>query len=105
MLVNKENLHTVGEVVTFRLSVGDEIIGEIVQVEDNTITLKQPLVLAGGPQGVSLAPATLLGDSEDNITFMKTHIMCWMKTRAAAEKAYRESTTGIALATTVNQKQ
>lgn len=105
MLVNKEITPSIGDVVTFRASVGDEIIGEVVQIDNNSITLKQPLVLAGGPQGVSLAPATLLGDSESNITYMKAHIMCWMKTRAAAEKAYRESTTGIAIATSVEQKR
>lgn len=97
MLVNKAITPTVGEVVTFRVSVGDEIIGEVLQIDDTSITLKKPLMLTGGPQGVSLAPATLLGDGEGSITYIKTHIMCWMKTRDAAEKAYRESTSGIAL--------
>ncbi len=98
MLIKKSQQK--GDIVTFRISVGDEIIGEVMDTDDTSITIKKPLVLAAGPQGVSLAPATMLGDSDSNVTFMKSHIMCWMKTRDAAEKAYRESTSGIALATT-----
>jgi hypothetical protein len=101
MLIKKTEQN--GDIVTFRISVGDEIIGEVVHTDDTTVTIKQPLVLANGPQGVSLAPATLLGDSESDVIFMKSHIMCWMKTRDGAEKAYRESTSGIALATTTNR--
>ena len=88
-----------GRVNTFMLSTGAEIIGEVTDVTDTTVTVRKPLTLgANGQGGFGLAPATLLGDSEGTITYQRSHIVAWVATRDEAEKGYQQYATGIAIA-------
>ena len=89
-----------GEVAAFRLSTSDEIIGEVVDVDDTTVSIKKPCTLAMGQNGsIGLTPAALLGDPEAPIVYSKSHILAVMKPRQDAEKSYTQFASGIQLAT------
>lgn len=87
-------------VAAFRLASGDEIIGEVVETSEDTISVKKPCTLAVGADGnVGLTPAAMLANPEKPVTYFRNQIIAVMEPRADAEKAYTQFATGIQLAT------
>ena len=98
MLIDKDT-QKVGDVITFRITTGEEIIGEIVAETESELVIKKPLTIVNaGQHGVSFGPTTMLGDPEGNIRYKQSHIVAIMKTRDQAATAYKQHATGIALA-------
>lgn len=103
MLINKDTQPKTGDVITFRITTGEEIIGEIIDETSEVLLIKKPLTIVNaGPQGVSFGPAVMLGDPEGNVQYIKNHIVAIMKTREQAEAAYKQHATGIAIASAAN---
>ena len=89
-----------GDVAAFRLVTSDEIIGEVVEVEGDEISIKKPCTLAMGQDGnVGLTPAAMLADPEKPVIYFRTQIVAVMTPRPDAETAYKTFATGIQLAT------
>lgn len=86
-----------GKVICFRLITGDEILGRIVSLTRDEISIKKPCTVMPGPQGYGLGPATLLGDVEHPVTYQRSAIVAIMKPRADAEHAYTAFETGLTL--------
>ena len=90
----------VGEVAAIRLVTSDEIIGEVVELDDEHLHIKKPCTLAMGQDGnVGLTPAAMLADPEKPVTYYRNQIVAVMTPRPDAEKAYTTFATGIQLAT------
>lgn len=99
MLINKDKKAETGDVVTIMLTTGAEIIGEVTQLDDDTITLRKPLTLGANAQGgLGLAPAVMLGDPQGVVRYERRNILAWLTTQDQAEKGYRQYASGIAIA-------
>lgn len=99
MLINKNKNAEQGNVVTIMLTTGAEVIGEIIETTDDTITLKKPLTLGANPQGgFGLAPAVMLGDPQGAVRYERRNILAWLTNQDQAEKGYRQYASGITIA-------
>ena len=99
MLEDKERVFEIGKVVAIRISTSDEIIGEITDMDKESITIKKPCGLQMNQQTgeVILAPATMLGDPEKPIAYQRTAIVARMTPRKDAVESYKEYASDIAL--------
>lgn len=99
MLENKETVFEVGKVVAFRISTGDEIIGEITSMDKESVTIKKPCGLQIHQQTgqVALAPATMLGDPEKPVSYQRGSIVARMTPRPDAVTSYEEYASDIAI--------
>lgn len=99
MLEDKKAVFTVGKIVAFRITTGDEIIGEITALDKESITIRKPCGLQIQPQSgqVGLAPATVLGDPEADVAYQRNAILAVMKPRPDAEESYKDYASNIAL--------
>ncbi len=86
-----------GKVICFRLITGDEIVGKIVALTRDEVSIKKPCTVMPGPQGYGLGPATLLGDVEHPVVYQRSAIVAIMKPRADVEGAYTSFETGLTL--------
>lgn len=94
-----EKAFKVGEVVAFRIITGDEIIAEVLDCTDHTVSLKKPCTVGMGPDGkVGLTPAFILGHPDKPIVYQLGAIIATMTPRDDATASYQTFATGIALA-------
>lgn len=94
MLINKG--FTNGDVVSIKMSNGDEIIARFESETAEDVTIAKPLAITIGPQGLGMMPWMFLGD-RDLITLKKNHMFAIMPSKKDAADQYMQSTTGIAL--------
>lgn len=62
MLVDKKDTYQAGEVITFKLTNGDELIAGLVSVDDHSYTVSSPVRLALLSQHDSMTRPTLSAD-------------------------------------------
>lgn len=94
-----------GEVVAFRLVTGDEILGEVTDLESNRVSIKKPCTIALSPRGeVGLAPACILGDTDAPVQYIRRQIVAIMKPRLDAVKAYNDYASNIVRPSPEQQK-
>ena len=99
MLEDKERVFEVGKVVAFRITTGDEIIGEITNMDKESITIKKPcgLQVQQSTGQVALAPATMLGDPDKPVAYQRSAIIARMTPRDDAVESYKDWASDIAL--------
>ena len=96
MLINKG--YSSGDVVSFKLVNGDEVVAKIVEQTGNNFTITLPCTVVPGPQGgLGLVQSLFSGDINSDIVLQKEHIMLHSKTTLEIEKHYLKTTTGIQL--------
>jgi len=91
-------------VVLFKLSTGEEIVGQINEAEadaDQIVIVKpRTLMMVQGrsPQemGMTLVPF-LMGNQDGDIAVFRNHIVATSKPNADLEKGYLQNTTGLDL--------
>lgn len=87
-----------GDVVTVRLSTGEELIGTLVKDKfetDNEIVVSKPMVVGRGPDGnMGLIPFMMTSAAE-KFTLRSTHVMGFAKTEESIAKLYSEQTSSI----------
>lgn len=85
-----------GDIVSIKLSNGDEIIARLEKDDHKGITINKPLALTMSGGGLGMIPWIFLGD-KDTITLQREHIFVMVPSKKDAAKQYIEGTTGIAL--------
>jgi len=97
MLINtNKSTFTAGDVVSLKISNGDEIIARFESETDNSITIKKPLAIAAGPQGLGMMPWIFLSNSEV-FTLNKNHVYVISLAKKEAASQYMQGTTGITI--------
>lgn len=86
----------IGEVYTFKLSSGEELIAKVVAEGSNTIVLSNPLSVAPGPQGMGLVPSMFTAEQDKNIELNTNAVVMWAPSADSIRSKYIEATTGIA---------
>lgn len=95
MLVNRG--YAEGDIVTFKLVNGDEIVAKIVNksVEGDFIVNRPCIAIPTQDRGLGLMQAMFSGDINTNVTLKGQHIMMHSPTVDAIQSHYIKTTTGI----------
>ena len=95
MLINKGV--SAGEVITLKLTSGEEIVAKLVEDSPLHYKLKNPQVIGMGPKGPGLMPYLFTVSPDTEIKLQKSTVTVAEATDAQFAKQFLESTTGIAL--------
>ncbi len=95
MLINKGV--AAGEVITLKLTSGEELIGKLVEETDTHYKLSRIQVIGMGPKGPGLMPYLFTVNPDRDVKLVKTTVTVAEPTDEAFAKQFIESTTGIAL--------
>ena len=79
------------DVKLIRIVTGEEIIAEVVSEDENTITVKNGLVVLPNATGVGFAPwATVIDQENPEITLSKRHVVYIVPVQEDVAKRYNE---------------
>jgi hypothetical protein len=87
-----------GEVVTLKLTSGEEIVAKLVEDGPLHYKLKNPQVIGMGPKGPGLMPYLFTVSPDKEIRLQKSTVTVAEPTDKQFADQFIESTTGIALA-------
>jgi len=75
----------------FRIITGEEVVAEVVSETDDTVTVKNGLVVLPGAQNVGFAPwATVIDRDNPEIVVSRTHIVYVAELDSGVKKKYNE---------------
>jgi len=89
--------YKVGDVVSMKLTSGEEILATLEEEKGNSLVLKKPLMLIAQQQGLGLAPFMFTASPDSKITINTDKVICITKTIEEMAKQYISSTSGIAV--------
>ena len=86
---------TIGEVITIKLTSGEEILGTL--VEDNPAFLKvsKPRALTSADGGIGMVPFVFTVDAGKDIKIFRTTVVVAEPTEKEFASSYTKATTGI----------
>lgn len=93
----KEAIFEKGKIIAIRIITGDEIIGQIVSFDRESVVLNRPCALAVQKDGIGLAPATMLGDTSKPVTYQRSSIVATMTPNKQFLEIYKQHITEIQL--------
>ena len=86
-----------GDVVSLKLTSGEEIVAKLTKEENDKVLLSKPLSVVAGPQGLALAPYMFTVSHDAKLNINSSNIVCIHKTVDEMSKQYISNTTGIAV--------
>jgi hypothetical protein len=89
---------SVGEVITLKLTSGEELVAKLSEETDSYYKLSHPKVIGMGAKGPGLMPYLFTVSPEKEVKLLKTTVTVAEATDEQFAKQFIESTTGIALA-------
>jgi hypothetical protein len=95
MLINKGV--TEGEVITLKLTSGEEIVAKLVEDGPVYYKLSRPMVIGMGQQGPGLMPYLFTVSPDADVKLQKSTVTVAEATDATFAKQFLESTSGIKL--------
>jgi len=98
MLINKSSKIEVGDLTTFKLVNGDEIVGEVVNITNGDYDVSNPMTVVPSQKGVGLFPSLMTGKDKSNVTLKAQHVMMCALTTDELKSHYTQLTTGIVTA-------
>jgi hypothetical protein len=87
-----------GEVITLKLTSGEELVAKLTEETDSYYKLSKPMVIGMGQQGPGLMPYLFTVSPDADVKLLKTTVTVAEPTDAVFAKQFLESTTGIKLA-------
>ena len=87
--------YKVGDVVSIKLSSGEEMVATLESETKEHVILRKPLMLVAGQNGPGLAPFMFTVDQDARYTVKLNSIICIVKTAKDATSTYTQSTTGL----------
>ncbi len=88
---------TVGEVLTLKLTSGEEIVAKLTEETDTYYKLSKPMVIGMGQKGPGLMPYLFTVSPDKDVKLLKQTVTVAEATDEVFAKQFLESTTGIAL--------
>lgn len=95
MLINKGI--AAGEVVSIKLSSGEEIVAKLVEEIENFYVVAKPLVLSMSQQGIGMIPFLFTVNQDKDIKVNKDSVIAISNTDKQFADQYISGTTGIAM--------
>jgi hypothetical protein len=96
MLINKGV--SVGEVITLKLTSGEELVAKLAEETDSYYKLSKPMVIGMGQKGPGLMPYLFTVNPDREVKLLKMTVTVAEPTDKQFADQFVESTTGIALA-------
>jgi hypothetical protein len=93
MLVSKK--YTDGDIISFKLVTGDEIVARVSEETDTGFTVERPCTVMPSPQGMGLIQSLFTVDADRSVTLSKNHVIMHAPSIDAMQKHYIKTTTGI----------
>lgn len=93
MLVSKG--YQDGDIVSFKLSTGDEIVARIISVDSDSFEIAKPCTVMPSPQGMGLIQSLFTADADVNVRLQKHHVIMHAPSIDQMQKHYIKTTTGI----------
>ena len=87
---------SIGDIITFKLTSGEEVITKVMGEDDHYLQVSDPLSVAPNPQGMGLMPSMFTANHED-VMMSKNTITMWAPTEDNIKDKYISATTGIQL--------
>ena len=79
------------DTITIKLASGEEVVAEVVSQDDNTITVKNPLVVIPQAQNVGFAPwATVIDKDNPEVPVSRMHVIYMVDVDSNVKKKYNE---------------
>ncbi len=94
MLISN-NKYDQGDVVSFKLVNGDEIVAKIISQNDGMWELSKPCTVLPSPKGIGLVQSLFTADQNKNITIKDQHVIMHQLCVKEVGNHYFEVTTGI----------
>ena len=91
------------DIVSIKVSNGDELIAKYVETNDTHITVSRPMLMVlsqtpSGQPGVQMMPFFMLGaDKDGSFSINKNHVVCMLKSNSDAMSGYTQATTGLTI--------
>ena len=89
---------TEGEVVTIKLTSGEELVAKLVEDGPVFLKLSRPLVLSMSPQGIGMVPYLFTVNPDKDIKLKKSTVTVIEASDKQFADQYLQGTTGIKLA-------
>jgi hypothetical protein len=87
----------VGEVITLKLTSGEELVAKLVEETDTYYKLARIQVIGMGPKGPGLMPYLFTVNPDKDVKLLKTTVTVSEATDADFAKQFLEATSGIKL--------
>lgn len=87
----------VGEVITLKLTSGEELVAKLTEETDSYYKLSKPMVIGMGKQGPGLMPYLFTVNPDTDVRLLKQTVTVAEATDAEFAKQFIESTSGIKL--------
>ena len=94
-----ETPYTNGDVVSIKLSSGEEMIARLDSENDTNVIVSKPYILIAAQNGMALAPYMFTVTPDTKIKLKINNIICVVKSAKDASDMYIKQSTGIAIAT------
>jgi hypothetical protein len=88
---------TPGEVVTIRLSSGEELITKLVEETDSYYKVNKPMLLSMSQQGIGMMPFLFTVNMDKDLNISKSNVVVVCSTASSFADQYIQGTTGIAM--------
>jgi hypothetical protein len=88
---------TKGEVLTLKLTSGEELVARLEEETDTQYKVSKPMVLTGTTQGIGMMPYLFTSDPKKDIPINKYAVTVAVPTEKSYADQYTESTTSIKL--------
>lgn len=85
----------VGETYTFKLTSGEEVVGKVTEIQDHLVSLKDPVSVAPGPQGLGLMQSMFTADPSDPARLNINNVTIFALTDESVKAKYIEATSGL----------
>ena len=85
----------IGEVYTFKLTSGEEVVAKVTAIEDQNVLLHDPVSVAPGPQGLGLMQSLFTADPKDPARLNINNVTIFALTDSSVKTKYIEATTGL----------
>lgn len=83
------------DIVTIKLSSGEEIITRVIEDNDNTMTISKPIALVVTPKGAAMTQFMMMQDMNTTNELSKNHVVLITMANKTASDQYIKTTTGI----------
>ena len=84
-----------GDIVSFKLTTGDEIVARVASSDSDSFEISKPCTVMPSPQGMGLIQSLFTADADVNVRLQKQHIIMHAPSIDAMQKHYIKTTTGI----------
>ena len=86
----------VGQVYTFKMNSGEELIAKVTALDNNGyVTISEPVSIAPGQKGMQMIPSMFTAEPNGDVTLNTNSVAIFAITEDSIKMKYIEATTGI----------